>query len=236
MQTANKFTFNWLGFAILVYILLKSSFGQGTGFQFYLMLAIVVLLHELGHTAMGLLFKCRIREVQLFFISVISYKMTDDPHAPAWKRIRWTLGALPFGGVTIFDNQNPTAGEYGLSTRPMWQQLLISGAGIMVNLLLFAILYVCEENLPLSNDAYATTVLLSRLSLILAILNLIPVYPLDGGAMLFQLIQLVTGEKLSQKFMTTMSYIGFAFIIVFFFIYTDWMDPLFSWILSNIAR
>ncbi len=51
------------------------------------------------------------------------------------------------------------------------------------------------------------------LSLILAFMNLLPIPALDGGHVMFLLYEVVTGRKLSDKFMETATMIGFILVI-----------------------
>ena len=64
------------------------------------------------------------------------------------------------------------------------------------------------------------------LSLFIAVLNILPVYPLDGGAIVFALYEIVTGKKPSQGFTNACAWIGFIFIILFFWIFPEWLDGL----------
>ena len=51
------------------------------------------------------------------------------------------------------------------------------------------------------------------LSIMLAVLNILPIPGLDGGHALFTLWEMVTGRKASEKFLEIMQYIGFAILI-----------------------
>ena len=55
-----------------------------------------------------------------------------------------------------------------------------------------------------------------------ALLNLIPVYPLDGGQALFIAYEMVTGRAPSDEFRRIAGIVGSIFIIIFF-----WILPLF---------
>lgn len=226
------FEFHGLGFVVMA-MMLVNAWVKPSGFVFYACIGLVVLVHELGHAIAGLSFKCSIKSVQVFFLSCISYKASADPDAPAWKRIKWSIGALPFGGVTIFDENDPETGQYGMMCKPLWQQFVISSAGVAMNLLLFAVLYVVATLIPYGN-AYVMVYSCARLSLVLAVLNLIPVCPLDGGAMLMQLLQMVTGHKFSAQFLAAYNRIGMILVFVFFFLITRWQDELFSVLFSLI--
>ena len=52
------------------------------------------------------------------------------------------------------------------------------------------------------------------LSVILAVMNILPIPGLDGGHALFTLWEMITGRKPSDKFLEIMQYIGFAILFV----------------------
>ena len=51
------------------------------------------------------------------------------------------------------------------------------------------------------------------LSVMLAVLNILPIPGLDGGHALFTLWEMITGRKASDKFLEVMQYIGFAILM-----------------------
>ena len=52
------------------------------------------------------------------------------------------------------------------------------------------------------------------LSIILAVMNILPIPGLDGGHALFTLWEIITGRKASDKFLEVMQYIGLAILFV----------------------
>ena len=63
------------------------------------------------------------------------------------------------------------------------------------------------------------------LSIMLAVMNLLPIPVLDGGHVLFTLWELITGRKPSEKFMTIAQNIGF-YLIIALVIYANGSDIL----------
>jgi len=246
------FTFNWLNLVIGVAIFLWLSKGGdifSDDWGVYPYLAIVVVIHELGHLIMGRSFGCHIKEMQVFFLPFVSYKPEQTKEASPWRDIKWSLGVLPLGGVTVFksrktdvghDAQNfgvdsvgmdvpPVASPY-IEDKPAWQRMLISAAGVLFNIATFLILYYV---LPfLSYGGYDIFRPLAVMSLFIAILNILPVYPLDGGAIVFALYEMVSGKKPSQGFTNACAWIGFIFIILFFWVFPDWLSSIISDILG----
>jgi regulator of sigma E protease len=63
------------------------------------------------------------------------------------------------------------------------------------------------------------------LSIMLAILNILPIPALDGGHVLFLLIEIVSGRKPSEKVMEIAQYIGF-FLLLALILYANLNDVL----------
>lgn len=67
---------------------------------------------------------------------------------------------------------------------------------------------------PSQWDWYQFLQILALLSIMLAVMNLIPIPGLDGGHILFTLWEIVTGRKPSDKFLAVMQIIGLALIMM----------------------
>ena len=61
------------------------------------------------------------------------------------------------------------------------------------------------------------------LSIILAFMNLLPIPALDGGHVMFLFYEMITGKKLSDKFMETATMIGF-FLLIALVLYANGND------------
>jgi regulator of sigma E protease len=131
--------------------------------QLLLSLAILVVLHELGHFIPAKLFKTKVEKFYLFF---------DWPFALFKKKIgdtEYGIGVLPLGGYvkiagmidesmdTEHLNKEPEPWEF--RSKPAWQRLIIMLGGITVNIFLGFVIYamvafvwgktvVTNENLP----------------------------------------------------------------------------------------
>ncbi len=78
--------------------------------------------------------------------------------------------------------------------------------------------------IQLSSEAYQGGYYLSLLALIsinLAILNMIPLLPLDGGHVLFSIIERVRGKSLSLRLFERISLIGLAVFVLLFIVATS---------------
>lgn len=117
-----------------------------------------------------------------------------------------------------------------IEDKPAWQRLLISAAGVLFNIATFLILYV---TLPIMSDEWHYYLHpLMTLSLFLAVLNILPVYPLDGGKIMFALYEMITGKEPSPGFTRACGWIGFIFIILFFWIFPEWLSSILNKVLG----
>ena len=199
----NGCVFKW--FNLLIGVAVWLSIGKewfADDWTYCLYLSFVVLIHEPGHVIAGKLFGCTIKETQVFFLPFMTYKPKQVYEGSSWRNIKWSLGTLPLGGLTVFKSRasDDADDEYGLGAgyagmeqtsatspyiedKPAWQRLLISAAGVLFNLATFLILYFA---MPYMSDECSDFFWpLISLSLILALLNILPVYPLDGWAIVF---------------------------------------------------
>jgi tetratricopeptide (TPR) repeat protein len=143
---------------------------------------VCVALHELGHTVAARLFGIQVNSIVL-----------------------WPLG-----------------GFANLSSRPekVLHDIVISAAGPFTNLVIFAILLVVTiverlietrqlfpevSSFLWSANVFPFLVGLTLANLILALFNLVPVYPLDGGQIARGLLKLVFGEKYADTIMLVVS-------------------------------
>ena len=245
-EKQDGFSFNMLNLVLGVAVCVWMTSGSGPitdDWPFYIYLCVAIVIHELGHVVMGKSFGCFIKEMQVFFLPFISYKPKRVVGGSSWRDIKWSLGALPLGGVTVFKSRASSAASdvigldaegrgVGLDSahspyiedKPAWQRLLISAAGVLFNLVTFVLLYFV---LPIvSYEVYDFLRPLAVLSLLLAVLNILPIYPLDGGAIVFALYEIISGRKPSPGFTKACSWIGFIFIVLFFWVFPEWLNGI----------
>ncbi len=224
-QDKNGFTFNSLGVVLLLLLVVYSLFTPNYGI-IILSLAINVLLHELGHYAAGRAFKCVIRNVSIFLIPAISYKSNSynsfAPERNTWRDTEWTLGALPLGGYTAFldsTTHHPANSDLNqfIDQKPAWQRMIIDAAGIGMNLLTFVVCYIILNVLPTS----PITLIINEtmyLAIVLAVLNVLPFYPLDGSSICTSIYEVCTGRKPSNGFMKVYKVVGIVLMVYLFYI------------------
>lgn len=235
-------SFNWVPLVIAVMFCIS---GAVSDWNFYLTLAVAVIIHELGHVIIGKSFGCDIAEMQVFFFSFISYRPKQKPGGSSWRNITWSLGVLPWGGFTTFKARvSPVPGMYSremgltaasspyINDKPAWQRLLISAGGVLFNFITFLVLYTALP-FPISSAWMNWFYYLAQLSLLLAVLNILPIYPLDGGSILFTIYEMVTGKKPSAQFTKWCGYIGFIVIILFFWVFPEWLNKILGTVMGS---
>ncbi|NJK63153.1 MAG: site-2 protease family protein [Synechococcaceae cyanobacterium SM2_3_1] len=89
-----------------------------------------------------------------------------------------------FGGVASLDKESSTPA----------QSFWVAIAGPLVSLTLFGILVSLEVSLPVESPLTAVVGLLATINLILAVFNLLPGLPLDGGNILKSIVWKITGN------------------------------------------
>jgi regulator of sigma E protease len=108
------------------------SFAVISIVSFFIVLSILVLVHELGHFIIAKACGVRVETFSLGFpprLFGIKYGDTD-----------YCIGALPFGGYVKMSGESPGAETTGdaaeFSARPRWQRVLIAVAGPVANFVL----------------------------------------------------------------------------------------------------
>ncbi len=244
------FTFNMSSLVIGVafcFFMFGESLSSGN-WTFLLYLFAVVIIHEMGHVTAGKIFGCAIQEMQVFFFPFLTYKPRRDDESGSWRNIKWSIGSLPLGGLTVFKSRNAggdgelsdseTGGTRWTQVSPYiedkaaWKRLLISAAGVLFNAATFLVLYVAVPYMSLESYQFFSP--LMAYSFILAILNILPIYPLDGGAVLFALYEMVTGSKPSPGFTKTCGWVGFILIVLLFWVFPQFVNGLISDILGMV--
>ncbi len=90
-----------------------------------------------------------------------------------------------FGGIAAIEEESKTPG----------QAFQVAIAGPSVSIALFVLLILLSQILPLSSPASVMAGDLARINLVLALFNLIPGLPLDGGQVLKAAVWKVTGNR-----------------------------------------
>lgn len=111
-----------------------------------------------------------------------------------------------FGGLASLEEDSKSPGD----------AFLVAIAGPVVSLILFGVFTLINLTIPLSPPLSAVIELLAIVNLILAIFNMIPGLPLDGGNVLKSIVWKITGNQYRGIFIASIvgQFIGWSAIIL----------------------
>ena len=113
------------------------------------------------------------------------------------------LSALPAGAKKTWTTIKGYVQELGLIFSPKTQAYKSVGSFIAIGRIF-----------PDTWDWYRFWTLCALLSIMLGVMNLLPIPALDGGHILFLIFEMITGRKPSDKFMMVAEWIGMALLIM----------------------
>ena len=113
------------------------------------------------------------------------------------------LSALPAGAKKTWTTIKGYVQELGLIFSPKTQAYKSVGSFIAIGRIF-----------PDTWDWYRFWTLCALLSIMLGVMNLLPIPALDGGHILFLIFEMITGRKPSDKFMIVAEWIGMALLIM----------------------
>jgi Zn-dependent protease len=120
----------------------------------------------------------------ILFASVLAHELGHSFVAIAQGIPVKSITLFIFGGLATLEKESET---------PL-QAFLVAIAGPLVSVLLFGIFALISVTVPLSAPLEAIVELLASINLILALFNLIPGLPLDGGNVLKSIVWQITGN------------------------------------------
>jgi Zn-dependent protease len=120
----------------------------------------------------------------LLFASVLAHELGHSFVALAQGIKVRSITLFLFGGLATLEKESNT---------PL-QSFLIAIAGPAVSVLLFGLFILIRASLPLAEPLEAVVSLLAYINLVLALFNLIPGLPLDGGNVLKSIVWQITGN------------------------------------------
>lgn len=122
----------------------------------------------------------------LLFSSVVLHELGHSLAAKSQGIKVNSITLFVFGGVASIERESKTPRE----------AFQVAIAGPAVSLALFGLFYLLSQALPLSAIGQIITADLARINLVLALFNLIPGLPLDGGQVLKAAVWQLTGNRL----------------------------------------
>jgi Zn-dependent protease len=144
--------------------------------------------------------------VILLYVSVLLHELSHSVVARAFKLPVRRIVLYPLGGFSVIDPEPPTPG----------QEFLVSIAGPAMSLVLAAIGYGLDRLVHSSGVVHAVLDLVVFSNLLVAIFNMLPGLPLDGGRVLRAILWRVTGNVGSATVMAAWSgrILAIALVIV----------------------
>lgn len=140
-------------------------------FEIYIILFIFAVLHELGHLIAGLILKFKPEEIKL---------------TPLGLQIRFKTSPKEI------NSKIKKAKEINI------KKAIIALAGPITNLVIAVIVILVEYfNISLKNMYIYQIIIYSNL--IIGLFNLIPIYPMDGGRILKEILNIYCGRKKAYK-------------------------------------
>jgi Zn-dependent protease len=121
----------------------------------------------------------------LLFASVLLHELGHSLVAQSQGIKVNSITLFLFGGVAAIEEESKTPGE----------AFQVAIAGPAVSVMLFFLLRLAASVIPDSNPLSEMTADLSRINLVVALFNLIPGLPLDGGQVLKAALWKVTGDR-----------------------------------------
>jgi Zn-dependent protease len=121
----------------------------------------------------------------LLFASVVLHELGHSLTARSQGIKVNSITLFIFGGVASIDQESKTPGE----------AFQVAIAGPAVSLTLFGLFYLLSQVLASSSVGQVLTLGLARINLVLALFNLIPGLPLDGGQVLKAAVWKLTGNR-----------------------------------------
>ncbi|MGK7888114.1 MAG: site-2 protease family protein, partial [Leptolyngbyaceae cyanobacterium] len=158
----------------------------------------------------------------LLFASVLMHELGHSLVARSQGITVNSITLFLFGGIASIDRESKTPG----------QALQVAIAGPLVSFGLFLLLTVVRQVIPLGEPANFILERLASINLILAVFNMMPGLPLDGGQVLKALIWKGTGSRIQgiRWAARTGQLFGWGAIALGLFAYLVSFEPAFVWL------
>jgi len=120
---------------------------------FLIVLSVLVLIHEFGHYIAARIFGAKADEFGYGFpprlIGFVKdhgkWKKVGRKDEKTYENTIWSINWLPLGGFVRIKGENPDEGGHDKDSflaKPIWQRIIILGAGVFMNWLLATVLFV----------------------------------------------------------------------------------------------
>jgi Zn-dependent protease/CBS domain-containing protein len=156
----------------------------------------------------------------LFFASVILHELGHSIAAQKYKLVVKSITLYVFGGSSEIASE---------ASNPL-SEFIIAVIGPLSSLVLAAVFYGMQQLFRGIPPVYATFKYLAQINVILAVFNLIPGFPLDGGRVLRAVVWGVTRNVRRATEIASLSGYGISFVFILFgvwrFFQGDWINGL----------
>ena len=175
--------------------------------EMYIILMVFAIIHELGHLIAGLILKFKPEEIKLSPVGLqISFKVEPEEYNTKVKK------ANPINIRKVASQDVRFASQIRTAIRNLTllyrkksndfsytiKKAILALAGPFTNLLISTILILVGKfNLNLQSNYIYQIIIYSNF--LIAMFNLIPIYPMDGGRFLNELLKIFVGNKKAYK-------------------------------------
>ncbi len=140
-------------------------------FEIYIIVMIFAIIHELGHLLAGVILKFKVEEIKL---------------TPMGVRLQFKIENREY-------NKKVKKGNL-LNVK----KAIIAIAGPITNLVILIVLIILKNiGLNFTNTYIYQIIIYSNL--LIAIFNLLPIYPMDGGRVINEILKIMVGNKKAYK-------------------------------------
>jgi Zn-dependent protease/CBS domain-containing protein len=140
----------------------------------------------------------------LFFVSVLLHELGHSAVARRYRVSVRSITLFVFGGVSQMDAEPPSAGA----------EFRIAVAGPLVSFALAALFYALQAVAGGIRPLYALAEYLAYINLALAVFNLIPGYPLDGGRVFRAIVWAIIHDLQRATLIAAAVGRGFGFLFI----------------------
>ncbi len=180
---------------------------------------IVLFVHEAGHLLVA----------RWFGLQVIHLAIGFGPELLGFTDrygTRWSLAALPFGAFVKIPANRPSSAaseQQDISIAELRRRAAICAAGPLANLLFACVTYGISfaffgQAGVLPNPQFATPVVIASMvagfSIAVALFNLTPIPPLDGGMLILVAIQALTRKPIPEYVQASLCKAGLGMMVL----------------------